>query len=158
MQDRQPAERETRLAEAGRALETYGGDVRRWPGTLHSLYAEFSGDPAFEALRAEALGLDALLADAGSAPAASDALKRRILAEYPDTARPRSGGVLSALFDLMRARPAFAPAGALAGLAAIGFSLGVTTAGMASQQEALAFAQAAVSVVEDVEPYWGEEW
>ena len=91
--------------------------------------------------------LDALL-NAAPPPPASDALKARILDGHARSVG-RTGGstVLDVLIERFSKRP-FLPAGALAGVGALGFAIGLSTASTgiaASEPDALYYADAAVS-------------
>lgn len=155
------SDRDAALAEAIAGLDAYGGDPARWSQRLREAAASLAGDPGFEAARRAALDLDALLDIAP--PRASEALQARILAGAP--ARPAASGSLLpaalALFaPLRRMGSRLLPAGAVAGLSALGFAAGILTApvGAAAQDEALLYAGAAIETALGEEtPFWENE-
>ncbi|MEQ8934874.1 MAG: hypothetical protein RIE56_03675 [Amphiplicatus sp.] len=152
-----PSDRKALLDAALAHFEIYGGDLARWPEQAQRDSRALAGDPQFEAARRDAMALDAAL-DAAPAPAASDALMARLLDAAPARAAPAGevSGWLQRLFTTRR----FVPAGALAGLSALGFAAGMVTAtgGAAAQDEALVYAEAAVaSALEEEDAFWAVE-
>lgn len=145
-------------AEARRALDVYGADPTRWPEGMRPLFDAALGDPAFEAERAAAAALDVALEEA-RAPQAGAALERAILETY-DIAPRAGGGFLSPLGLRGGGLRRFVPAGALAGLSALGFVVGAATAGAGSAlaDEFLLYSEASLAVAYDEgDPFWAEE-
>jgi len=151
-----PSDRHTLLEAALAHFEIYGGDVARWPEEAQRDAQVLAGDPSFEAARRDAMALDAALDVVP--PVASDALLARLLDAAPARAAPagEAPGWMGRLFTTRR----FVPAGALAGLSALGFAAGMITAtgGAAAQDEALVYAEAAVaSALEEEDAFWAIE-
>ena len=87
-----------------------------------------------------------------TAPEASDALRRRILADHERIVRRAQS--LDDPFEILSAflrKRRFLPAGAAAGFGVLGFAIGLSTAATApvsaSEQEALYYADAAADVI-----------
>lgn len=145
--DRASSGRDARLARALVYLEAYGAERSRWPADAATLFDEFANDADFAPARDAAAALDLALA-AAPAPKAGAALRQRILAAY--AARPSGSGLFARL--KARSRIGFGrliPAGALAGLSALGFAAGAATAGVgasASEADPLYYAQATLVV------------
>ncbi len=136
-----PSERDARLARALIYLEAYGADRARWPAEAAALLDEFAADPGFTAARADAAALDAALV-AATAPKAGDALRERIFNSF--ATRPSGGGFFARLGGTSRFGRLI-PAGALAGLTALGFAAGAATASVgarAAETDPLYYAQA----------------
>lgn len=125
-----------------RCYEAYGADPANWPAEMRALY-EAAGDmEELAAARAEAEALDGFL-NASTQPRMSDDLQNRIMARYaPAPARTslfeRAGDFFSG-FRLL-------PAGALAGIGALGLATGVMTA---SSQASLTPEYEAYAYLED---------
>lgn len=139
---RQPTLTDKDRLDAARAgFERYGADPARWPVDLRARAGDAVGDPALDESRTDAANVDALLNEA-DAPRAGAALENRLLADFDAAragARGRSvaGGWFARLVGFSEGRP-LVPAGALAGLAALGLGLGVVsapTAGALSVEE-----------------------
>lgn len=155
-----PSESAAAHAEARLALDAYGADPARWPTQAQPLFDAARGDTAFEAARADAAALDAAL-DKARAPRAGEALEAAILASYDIAPRMAGGGFLAAfgLRDGVGFRR-FIPAGALAGLSAIGFVVGAATAGAGSAMadDFLLYSEASLTVAYDEgDALWAEE-
>lgn len=131
------------MAEAvRRCFDAYGGDVSAWPEDKRAVYGEMAQSDAFAELREEAVSLDAFL-NAATMRAPRHDLKNRIMAQIDlPSAQPRSGG-LGLLTMLLRPFPA----GALAGVGALGLATGFLTANVTSastpEYEAYAYLEAA---------------
>lgn len=135
-------ERDRLIEKAARAFDAYGADMARWPDETRTECSAVIDAPELAAARAAARIVDAGLA-AAPAPAMRDGLKDDILAGF-DLPRRKTGGFLSAVTDLFGGMRII-PAGALAGLSALGLALGVVTAPSASlppEQEAYAYVAA----------------
>jgi hypothetical protein len=152
---RSPSDGAQRLARARALLDAYGADRARWPAGDRALFDALIGDPRFEAARQEAAALDAALG-AAPADAAGAALKDAILARFP--ARPAHGSRLQSIIEAsMHGFGRLAPLGAAAGLSALGFAIGLASAG-ASEEDALYYALD-TSMIEFAEndSLWAEE-
>jgi hypothetical protein len=134
-----------RLEELRRICDTYGADPAHWPAVERDAYAAlFLSDEAAE-IRAEAQALDGFL-NAATAPRMAEDLTRRITAAYVPPAQQSLS-----VMDWFRSLAPFAgfkgmrlvPAGALAGLGAIGLASGIMTASaeqpLTPESEALAY-------------------
>lgn len=149
-------DRDKRLARARLHLEAYGADRARWPEDAKALFDKFAGDYRFEIAREEAAALDETLALSPAEPA-GDALQARILASFEPIA-PHA-----ALFGGLRPRKGFGrfvPAGALAGLTALGFAAGAASAGVTvagAEDEALYYAEATLAVSSEEDALWAQE-
>ncbi|MEE2690747.1 MAG: hypothetical protein VX640_04305 [Pseudomonadota bacterium] len=149
------SEREALLKTALAYFDAYGADLARWPEQARRTAEALAGDARFEAARETALALDRDLALV-TAPAAGDALKERMLAAAPGRRPSQGAPLLASLFAGRR----FAPAGALAGLTALGFAAGMvsTPGGASAQEEALAYAEAAIaSTLSEEDAFWAIE-
>ena len=129
-----------RLERLRRCCDAYGADPVRWPDELRAeLGALYASDEA-AGIRADAEALDGFL-NAATAPRMSEDLPRRIAASYAPPRRRLSGFEhLRGFFSATR----LIPAGALAGLGALGFATGIAaasaqTAPMTPESEALAY-------------------
>jgi len=131
---------EAERARVHAALAAYGADVARWPDADRAAYARRRTEPdILQAMRRARALAGALAAAAGDAPAPSAALRARILAAAPGAAAPVWGGRSSAVSIQARLRAwlaaglgaSLAPAGALAGVAALGFAAGLVVGGPA---------------------------
>jgi hypothetical protein len=149
-------DRDKRLARARRYLEAYGGDRARWPEHAVALFDKFAGDYRFEVAREDAATLDEALSASPSEPA-RETLKDEILARFEaKPARPSLFGGSQARTGFGR----FVPAGALAGLTALGFVAGaasatVTMAG--ADDEVLYYASATLGDALEEEALWAQE-
>ncbi|HXI86705.1 MAG TPA: hypothetical protein VNH64_04565 [Parvularculaceae bacterium] len=139
MTARQPSsERDLRLQRAKACLDAYGANRARWPEDARALFDKFSGDYRFEILQREAALLDETLGEATPIEA-GEVLKERLLAAFnPAPASARVGSFLR--FGVGAPRAArLIPAGALAGLSALGFAIGAATANDAGVENDPAF-------------------
>lgn len=119
-------DRDMEYAHARAMLEIYGAERRRWPEDARALFDAFSGAAAFEVERAEAALLDDMLAQSPELQA-GDALKERLMAAYAAPGGDKAQSKQRQ--DAPRRRGVrFIQGGALAGLMAIGFAIGVATA------------------------------
>jgi hypothetical protein len=146
-------ERDKRLARARALLDAYGADRSRWPEDARSLFDKFAGDYRFEMSRDEAQALDETLAKS-AAPAAGDALQEAVLASF--TPEMRTSVAKGGGFRFGR----LIPAGALAGLTALGFIAGSASAGVSlggSEDEALYYAEATLSLASEEDALWAQE-
>lgn len=143
-----------RLARGRALLEAYGANPAQWPREDAPLFETLKSDPLFAAARDEAAELDELLAVSPNA-AADDALKTRILADFPVRGAVRSAGGAGWFRSFRR----LAPASALAGLSALGFVLGASTVSVASQDEADIYYAFDTSIIEVAEgdAFWAED-
>lgn len=106
-----------------RCFAAYGGDVSVWPVDMREAFGEMALSDAFARERNEASALDALLGASTTRPPRHD-LQNRIIAEISlpgAIISPPKFGLLATLL-----RPF--PAGALAGLGALGVATGFLTA------------------------------
>lgn len=118
------SEQISKLEDVKRCFNAYGADIAKWPADKREAYRALAMSDEMASIRREAAALDALLDDA-SAPQMSADLTNRIAAQYEPPARPLTlEGFVSKLFS----HGQFLPAGAAAGLAALGLALGVVTA------------------------------
>lgn len=139
-----PSDPGARLERALVYLEAYGAERSRWPAEAAALFDEFEDEAMFAAARLEAAALDAALRSA-PAPKAGAALQERILAAF--AARPAATGLFAHLSGRPRGLGRFIPAGALAGLTALGFAAGAATANVGvSDSDPLYYAQATLTV------------
>lgn len=152
-----PSERDARLARALIYIEAYGAERLRWPAEAAALFDEFTADETFSRARADAAALDKTLA-AAIAPKAGDALKEKIFNAY--ATRPAGGGFLAGLYG-RSGLGRLIPAGALAGLTALGFAAGAVTASVgasAVEAETLYYAQATFLVaVDEEDAFWAND-
>ncbi len=138
-----------RLERLRRVAQSFGGDPVRWPAAdRDELAALFASDESAD-IRAEAQALDNLLNEA-SAPQMEASLEQRVAAGFAAPPAPRS---IAAWFDEIAGRfglhgARLVPAGAIAGLGAVGLASGVFSASMQAsvtpESEALAYAEASV--------------
>lgn len=131
-----------RLDALRRCCETYGADARRWPEGLRAEFAGLAGADEAADILADAETLDGFL-NAATAPAMSADLTQRIIAQYaPPKARPAVFSFLRGAVPPVR----LIPAGALAGLGALGLASGMMSASAQSpltpESEALAYMEA----------------
>ena len=146
---RQQQSTEEMAAAVRRCFDAYGGDVSAWPEDKRGAYGEMARSDAFAELREEALSLDAFM-NAATTRAPQHDLKNRIMAQIDlPAAQPRSNG--PGLMAMLL-RPL--PAGALAGVGALGLATGFLTANATSvstpEYEAYAY-------LEDAEGFFDEE-
>ena len=137
-----PMERDE-LERALTRLSAYGGDPARWPDADRPLF--------FAAALEDEASLDVLLADS-VAPPVDAALAARLLADFPCSlsAPPRQRNSFSVLLQR------FLPAGALAGLSALGFFVGAASAGSWRDDVAI-YAQDTVFAESDAATSFWEE-
>ncbi len=115
------------IAAAKHCLAVYGADVERWPAEARARWGELAVSEALQDDRDEAAALDLLL-DAATEPQTPLGLKERIAANYhPHTPRTMRGDSFWAGLDVLSAWLRPAPAGAFAGLAAVGFIVAAVT-------------------------------
>lgn len=119
--------------------DAFGGDPARWPAERRAEFADLLETNEAAAILAEARALDGFL-NAATAPRMSDDLANRVMANY---ASPRAS---AGLFDFLRGLAPvmrLAPAGALAGVGALGMASGVMSASaqdvLTPEYEALAY-------------------
>ncbi|GEM_PF-1724655 len=125
-----------------RGFETYGADPAKWPAAMRDLYAAAGEMEELAAARADAEALDGFL-DASTQPRMSADLHNRIMAQYaPPPARVSVLDEIAGVFSRFR----LLPAGALAGVGALGLATGVLTA---STQAALTPEYEAYAYLED---------
>ena len=119
--------------------DAYGADPARWPAAARDDFAALYASDEAADIRAEAETLDGFL-NAATAPRMAEDLERRITAAF--TAPPKTETILD-LFRSLAPRARLIPAGALAGLGAIGLVSGVMSASAQAQltpeSEALAY-------------------
>ncbi len=138
-----------------RCFDAYGGDITHWPAEARERFGAFARSDELAAVRLEAETLDGFLG-AASAPQVSVDLKNRIIAQYdapPATMTIR--GLLSDLFTPRR----FIPAGAFAGIGALGLASGILSVnvGYAMTPEAEAYAYVYSDSVISLEAFDEEE-
>lgn len=102
---------------------TYGGDVSAWPAEKREAFGERARSDAFATERDDAIALDALLNASTTRPPRHD-LQNRIMAEIVLPEETASLSLSTLLATLLRPFPA----GALAGLGALGVASGFMTA------------------------------
>lgn len=135
-----------RLEDLRRVCSAYGADPARWPERKRAeLALYYSSDEAAD-IRAEAETLDGFL-NAATSPRMAEGLERRIEAAYVSPTQQETLTIL----DLIRMlTPLFGfknmrliPAGAIAGLGAIGLASGIAAASaqapLTPESEALAY-------------------
>jgi len=148
-----------RLDRLRHCCDAYGADPARWPDALRAEFGDLIATDEAADIREDAQFLDGFL-NAATAPRMSEDLTRRIAANYapPKEAQSVLDFILG-LAPVMR----LAPAGALAGFAALGIASGVMSASatpqMTPEYEALAYIDALpVSVLDQEEALtWAEE-
>jgi hypothetical protein len=127
------------LGALRRCCDIYGADAARWPKAERAALSGILGTDEAALIMSEAQALDGFL-NAASAPRMSEDLTRRIVASY--TAPKAPAGVLDFLRGLAPAMR-LVPAGALAGLGALGVASGMISASaqtpMTPEYEALAY-------------------
>lgn len=128
-----------RLEALSRCCDAYGGDPTRWPREMRASLADILHTDEAANLMAQAVELDGFL-NAASAPCMSEDLPRRLAASFVLPKPPFS------LMEWLREfAPAvrLAPAGALAGLGALGLASGMMSASaqtpLEPEYEALAY-------------------
>lgn len=125
-----------------RCFDAYGADIDKWPADKRARLGALAASAELAAAREAAASLDGFLY-AATAPHASADLKNRIAAQYVPPTPARAGlGVLAVIL-----RPL--PAGAAAGLGALGFAAGLATSGQASlapEYEAYAYMEEAATL------------
>ncbi|MEO1135188.1 MAG: hypothetical protein AAFW68_01095 [Pseudomonadota bacterium] len=125
-----------------RICDAYGADPARWPDKQRAALAGLLDTDEAAAILAEAQSLDGFL-NAATAPRMAEDLQRRIIAAY-EAPKPGAGVFdwLSGVFSVSR----IVPAGALAGLGALGLVSGVMTApagaALSPEAEAIAYIEA----------------
>ncbi len=127
--------------------DAFGGDPARWPAERRAEFADLLDTTEAMAILAEARALDGFL-NAATAPRMSDDLVNRVMADYvaPKMKREAPAG----LFDFLRGLAPvlrLAPAGALAGVGALGMASGVMSA---SAQDALTPEYEALAYMDDL--------
>ncbi|MEM9617557.1 MAG: hypothetical protein AAF936_06315 [Pseudomonadota bacterium] len=153
----QPASTDKQDEAVRRCFAAYGGDVGAWPADKRTAFGDLALSDAFAAERDDALSLDAFL-NTATARAPRHDLKNRIMAGIDlsrDNARAGAPGLLAMLL-----RPL--PAGALAGLGALGLATGFVTANaqVASppEYEAYAYLEDAGTLISEEEAVqWDED-
>ncbi len=104
-----------------RCFDAYGADITRWPTDAREQYGSTARSDELADTRHDAEALDGLLG-AATPPPVSAELKNRIIAQYR---RPPAVMTISDLLaDLFTPRR-FVPAGAFAGIGALGLVAGV---------------------------------
>ena len=111
------------LEAVEQCFDAYGGDIAKWPADARAQFGDVASSDAFASACDGAASLDGFL-DAASQPQMSPDLKNRITAAYAPPAK--SANWLAGLHDLIFG-PQLVPAGALAGLGALGLLVGVMT-------------------------------
>ncbi|WP_425407723.1 hypothetical protein [Hyphococcus sp.] len=136
-----------RLEELRRVCEVHGADPARWPADQRARLLQVYASREAAEIRAEAEALDGFL-NAATAPRMAEDLERRIAASYAPPAK-----TARSLNDFLRMLSPFSggaprrliPAGALAGLGAIGLASGVMSASaqapLTPEGEALAYVE-----------------
>ena len=142
-----------------RCADAYGADLARWPDARRAELADILDTDEAAAILADARALDGFL-NAATAPRMSEDLTRRIIASYEAPKTPVGiFGFLRNLAPAMR----LAPAGALAGLGALGIATGVMSASaqdtLPPEYEALAYVDdlSVVSLDEEGDLSWDAE-
>lgn len=153
----QPTSTDKTAEAVRRCFAAYGGDVSAWPEDKRAAFGEVALSDAFADERDEAVSLDTFLNRARARAPRHD-LKNRIIAqiELPQkTAWAPSTGLVAMLL-----RPL--PAGALAGLGALGVATGFFTASVtvasSPEYEAYAYLEYAGALVSEEEvTQWDED-
>ena len=115
------------IAAAKRCLAIYGADLTRWPADARARWGDLAISEALKVDRSDADALDALLNDA-TPPQTPHDLKERITGNYhPHAQRVVRDNSLWTGLDVLSAWLRPAPAGAFAGLAAVGFIVAAVT-------------------------------
>ncbi len=128
-----------RLEALSRCCDAYGGDPARWPADMRASFDDLLDTDEAANIMSQALELDGFL-NAASAPRMSEDLPRRIAASFQaPVAQPGVMDWLRSFAPIMR----LAPAGALAGLGALGIASGMISASaqtpLTPEYEALAY-------------------
>ena len=105
-----------------RCFETYGADVDKWPAEKRAALGALARSDEMAPAREDALALDGFL-NAATAPRASHDRANRIAAQI-NLPQPSQGGGLFSFLPRLR----LVPAGALAGVGALGLATGLITA------------------------------
>lgn len=141
--------------EVRRCFDAYGADIAKWPNDKRARYSALARSDDMAPLREEAEALDGFLG-AASAPRMRADLKNRIAAQYePSKLRLN----LSALLRDLLSQSRLVPAGALAGVGALGLATGLLTANVqiakAPEYEAYAYLEyAGVGINEEEAVQW----
>jgi len=109
-----------------RCFDAYGADIEKWPDDKRQALGALAMSDEMAPIRKEAGALDDCLG-AASAPQMSADLKNRIIAQYQS---PAAQATLSGFLLSLFSRGRLVPAGALAGIGALGLAAGVLTANM----------------------------
>lgn len=123
-----------------RCFDAYGADVSRWPQSARDRFGALANSDELAEIRREAELLDGFLG-AATAPRMSADLKNRIAAQYaPPPEQLSIGRLMSGMLSGRR----MVPAGAAAGIGALGMVSGMLSANvslaMAPEDEAYAYA------------------
>ncbi|WDI32130.1 hypothetical protein PUV54_02855 [Hyphococcus flavus] len=129
-----------RLEELRQVCETYGAELHRWPADVRKEFADLFQSDEAAAIRIEAQELDGFL-NAATSPRMAEDLERRITANFvPPVSRTET---IADLFRALAPKTRLIPAGAVAGLGAIGIATGMMTASaettLTPESEALAY-------------------
>ena len=123
-----------------RCFDAYGADVNRWPDDKRKAYGDLAMSDEMASVRTEAEQLDSFLG-AATSPAMSADLKNRIMAQYE---APPERLTLPELFTRLFGGRRLVPAGALAGIGALGVMAGSlsanVTVAVSPEEEAYAYA------------------
>ena len=128
------------LEAVKRCFDAYGADISRWPSSARDQFGALANSDELTEVRREAEALDGFLG-AATAPRMSADLKNRIAAQYsPPPEKISIGRLVSGLLAERR----WAPAGAAAGIGALGLVSGMLSANvslaMTPEDEAYAYA------------------
>ncbi len=136
-------------------FDAYGADFAHWPTAAREHYEELARSDEFADVRRDAEALDGFLG-AATAPRLSADLKNRIIAQYQ---APPAKLTISSLLPQLFARRRFIPAGAFAGIGALGLVAGVfsSNASFAMTPEAEAYAYVFGDSVISLEAFDEEE-
>ena len=123
-----------------RCFDAYGAEIDRWPDDKRKAYGDLAMSDEMASFRAEAEQLDSFLG-AATAPSVGADLKNRIMAQYE---APPEQITLSDLFQNFFGGRRLIPAGALAGIGALGVMAGSlsanVTVAVSPEEEAYAYA------------------
>lgn len=148
--NRQQQSTEAMADAVRRCFDAYGGDVSAWPQDKRDAYGEMALSDACAEMREEALSLDAFL-NAATTRAPQHDLQNRIMAQIDLPSAQRSSSGLGLMALLLRPLPA----GALAGVGALGLATGFLTANAAPastpEYEAYAYLEYASGLVDEEE-------
>ena len=129
-----------------RCFDAYGADIACWPTVVREQYGALARSEELADARRDAETLDGFLG-AATAPHISADLKNRIIAQY------RSPPAILTISDFLAglfAPRRFIPAGAFAGIGALGLVAGVfsanTSFAMTPEAEAYAYADSVISL------------